>query len=105
MRRSAAARWSGSPSRCARWAPTSSASADGTAPLRVRGRRTLSGLTWRSPVASAQVKSAILLAALSAGSPTTVVEPVPTRDHTERMLRMCGIDVVSDGTLVDGAAW
>ncbi len=77
------------------------ASADGTPPLHVRGRRTLNGLTWRSPVASAQVKSAILLAALSAGSPTTVVEPVPTRDHTERMLRMCGIHVVSDGTLVE----
>jgi 3-phosphoshikimate 1-carboxyvinyltransferase len=75
-------------------------SRDGTAPLRVRGHRTLSGLTWRIPVASAQVKSAILLAALSAGSTTTVVEPLPTRDHTERMLRMCGVDVVSDGTRV-----
>jgi 3-phosphoshikimate 1-carboxyvinyltransferase len=76
------------------------ASADGTAPLRVRGRRLLNALTWRSPVASAQVKSAILLAALSARSPSTVVEPLPTRDHTERMLRMCGVDVVSDGAQV-----
>jgi 3-phosphoshikimate 1-carboxyvinyltransferase len=76
------------------------ASADGTAPLRVRGRRSLNAVTWRSPVASAQVKSAILLAALSARSPTTVVEPLPTRDHTERMLRMCGVDVVSDGAQV-----
>jgi 3-phosphoshikimate 1-carboxyvinyltransferase len=76
------------------------ASPVGTAPLRIEGTRSLRGLTWRSPVASAQVKSAILLAGLSAGSPTTVVEPLPTRDHTERMLRMCGIEVVTDGTEV-----
>jgi 3-phosphoshikimate 1-carboxyvinyltransferase len=76
------------------------ASPQGTAPLRVRGRRRLEGVTWRSPVASAQVKSAILLAALSADRSTTVVEPVPTRDHTERMLRMCGVEVVSTGSEV-----
>jgi 3-phosphoshikimate 1-carboxyvinyltransferase len=76
------------------------ASPNGTAPLRVRGHRTLSGVTWRSPVASAQVKSAILLAALSGNGPTTIVEPLPSRDHTERMLRMCGVDVVSDGPTV-----
>lgn len=76
------------------------ASPKGTAPLRVRGHRTLSGLTWRSRVASAQVKSAILFAALSSDGPTSVVEPLPTRDHTERMLRMCGVDVVSEGTKV-----
>jgi 3-phosphoshikimate 1-carboxyvinyltransferase len=76
------------------------ASPQGTAPLRVRGHRTLEGVTWRSPVASAQVKSAILLAGLSADQPTTVVEPVATRDHTERMLRMCGVDVVSTGAEV-----
>ena len=76
------------------------ASPQGTAPLRVRGRRSLESLTWHSPVASAQVKSAILLAALSADQPTTVIEPVPTRDHTERMLRMCGVEVVSSGSEV-----
>jgi 3-phosphoshikimate 1-carboxyvinyltransferase len=76
------------------------ASPRGTAPLRVRGRRALEGVTWRSPVASAQVKSAILLAGLSADRPTTVVEPVATRDHTERMLRMCGVEVVSTGSEV-----
>ncbi len=76
------------------------ASPQGTAPLRVRGRRALEGVTWRSPVASAQVKSAILLAGLSADRPTTVIEPLPTRDHTERMLRMCGVDVVSNGVEV-----
>jgi 3-phosphoshikimate 1-carboxyvinyltransferase len=79
---------------------TVDASPEGTAPLHVRGRRVLEGLTWQSPVASAQVKSAILLAGLSADGPTTVIEPLPTRDHTERMLRMCGIDVVTDGAAV-----
>jgi 3-phosphoshikimate 1-carboxyvinyltransferase len=76
------------------------ASPSGTAPLRVRGTRSLSGVTWRTPVASAQVKSAILLAGLAADAPTTVIEPLPTRDHTERMLRMCGVHVESDGTEV-----
>jgi 3-phosphoshikimate 1-carboxyvinyltransferase len=76
------------------------ASPQGTAPLRVQGRRVLEGLTWRSPVASAQVKSAILIAGLSASAPTTVIEPVPTRDHTERMLAMCGVAVESNGAQV-----
>ena len=76
------------------------ASPDGTPPLRVHGRQVLNGVTWRSPVASAQVKSAILLAALSGDGPTTVIEPLPTRDHTERMLRMCGVGVDSDGPVV-----
>jgi 3-phosphoshikimate 1-carboxyvinyltransferase len=75
-------------------------SADGTAPLHVRGKRELEAVTWRSPIASAQVKSAILLAGLSADGPTTVIEPLPSRDHTERMLRMCGVDVVADGAAV-----
>jgi 3-phosphoshikimate 1-carboxyvinyltransferase len=79
---------------------TIDSSPEGTAPLRVRGKRVLEGLTWQSPVASAQVKSAILLAGLSAAGPTTVIEPLPTRDHTERMLRMCGIDVVANGLAV-----
>ncbi|MGH7685909.1 MAG: 3-phosphoshikimate 1-carboxyvinyltransferase [Candidatus Dormibacteria bacterium] len=81
-------------------------SLQGTAPLAVRGRRPLQGLEWRSPVASAQVKSAVLLAGLSAEGETSVVEPRPTRDHTERMLRMCGVTVRSDGarvTLTPGA--
>jgi 3-phosphoshikimate 1-carboxyvinyltransferase len=72
-------------------------SPDGTAPVRVRGRRHLEALSWRSPVASAQVKSAILLAGLSAGGPTTVIEPAATRDHTERMLGMCGVEVITTG--------
>jgi 3-phosphoshikimate 1-carboxyvinyltransferase len=76
------------------------ASPTGTAPLRVSGTRSLSGVTWQTPVASAQVKSAILLAGLAADTSTTVIEPLPTRDHTERMLRMCGVRVDSDGTEV-----
>ncbi|MFI5286605.1 MAG: 3-phosphoshikimate 1-carboxyvinyltransferase [Candidatus Dormibacteria bacterium] len=72
-------------------------SPQGTAPLRVRGSLRLGALTWRPAIASAQVKSAILLAGLSADGPTTVIEPVPTRDHTERLLRMCGLDVVARG--------
>ena len=50
------------------------------------------------PVASAQLKSAILLAGLFADGPTTVIEPAPSRDHTERMLRGLGAQVVSNGT-------
>jgi 3-phosphoshikimate 1-carboxyvinyltransferase len=76
------------------------AASSGTAPLRIRGTRSLRGVTWTTPVASAQVKSAILLAGLAADGPTTVIEPLPTRDHTERMLRMCGVEVVSDGAQV-----
>ncbi|HEY6469118.1 MAG TPA: 3-phosphoshikimate 1-carboxyvinyltransferase [Candidatus Dormibacteraeota bacterium] len=75
-------------------------SPSGTAPLRVRGTRSLRSVTWRTPVASAQVKSAILLAGLAAHGPTTVIEALPTRDHTERMLRMCGVEVDSDGLAV-----
>ena len=65
----------------------------GTAPLRVRGHRPLHAVEWRPEVASAQVKSAILLAGLSADGDTSVHEPLPTRDHTERLLRMCGVGV------------
>ena len=63
---------------------------DGHAPLAIEGAR-LSPITYELPVASAQVKSAILLAGLQASDgPTTVVEPAPTRDHTERLLEAAG---------------
>jgi 3-phosphoshikimate 1-carboxyvinyltransferase len=75
-------------------------SSEGTAPLRVTGTRSPQPIDWLMPVASAQVKSAILLAALSAPGRTSVDEPRATRDHTERMLRMCGIDVRTDGLRV-----
>ncbi len=65
-------------------------------PLEIEGGK-LRGIRWMSPVASAQVKSAILLAALGAEGPTTVVEPSLSRDHTERMLRALGVPLsVSD---------
>jgi 3-phosphoshikimate 1-carboxyvinyltransferase len=62
-------------------------------PLTVRGRQPLLPITYRLPVASAQVKSAILLAGLNTPGRTTVIEPEATRDHTERMLRGFGVDV------------
>jgi 3-phosphoshikimate 1-carboxyvinyltransferase len=72
----------------------------GHAPLMVRGTATPLGVEHDLEVASAQVKSAILLAGLNAVSDTVVHEAVPTRDHTERLLRACGADLVSDGVSV-----
>ena len=66
------------------------------APLAIAGRH-LHGATIRTPVASAQVKSALLLAALTAEGPTTVIEPALSRDHSERMLRAFGADLVVGG--------
>jgi 3-phosphoshikimate 1-carboxyvinyltransferase len=66
------------------------------APLAIAGRQ-LHGATIRTPVASAQVKSALLLAALTAEGPTTVIEPALSRDHSERMLRAFGADLVVVG--------
>jgi 3-phosphoshikimate 1-carboxyvinyltransferase len=70
-------------------------------PLRVGGRVPLHGIEYRMPVASAQVKSALLLAGLFAEGTTAVIEPVPTRNHTEVMLRAMGVDVRSDGARVE----
>jgi 3-phosphoshikimate 1-carboxyvinyltransferase len=67
----------------------------GSAPIKITGGK-LKGIDYMLPVASAQVKSCILLAGLFAEGPTTVTEPVPTRDHTERMLRAFGIPVEVD---------
>ena len=64
---------------------------DGHAPLVVRGSGALRGIEIEPEVASAQVKSAILLAGLNADGATTVVERIPTRDHTERMLEAAGV--------------
>ena len=63
---------------------------DGRAPLRIRGGQALRGIDYRLPVASAQVKSALLLAGLYARGETHVREPYPTRDYTERMLAAFG---------------
>ncbi|KAA3648050.1 MAG: 3-phosphoshikimate 1-carboxyvinyltransferase [Chloroflexi bacterium] len=72
------------------------ATGEGTAPLHVtalNGGSSLNGMRYELPVASAQVKSAILLAALGANSPTTLTEPSLSRDHTERLLSSMGVDV------------
>jgi 3-phosphoshikimate 1-carboxyvinyltransferase len=77
---------------------------DGCAPLSLhRSTMPLLGLDYTLPVASAQVKSCLLLAALSAEAPTTLVEPGPSRDHTERMLRAMGVEV--DNRQLDGGRW
>ena len=68
-------------------------------PMTVHGAR-LRGLTWRAETASAQVKSAILLAGLVADVPVEVHEPVATRDHTERMLVARGVDVRAEAGAV-----
>ena len=65
---------------------------DGHLPLTVTGA-SLNAIDYELPVASAQVKSAVLLAGLGASGRTTVIEPVPTRDHTELMLRHFGAEV------------
>ncbi|GJD53267.1 3-phosphoshikimate 1-carboxyvinyltransferase [Methylobacterium crusticola] len=65
----------------------------GRVPLTLRGPRETVPITYESPVASAQVKSAVLLAGLNAPGTTTVIEAAATRDHTERMLRLFGAEV------------
>ncbi len=72
---------------------------DGHAPLVVHGRP-LHGIEYRMPIASAQVKSALLLAGLYADSPTTVHQPGPARDHTERMLAAMGAEITTAGDAV-----
>jgi len=68
------------------------ASENGYPPLRITGGK-LRPISYRSPVASAQVKSAIILAGLYSEGITTVIEPGKSRDHTERMLKACGVDI------------
>jgi 3-phosphoshikimate 1-carboxyvinyltransferase len=72
------------------------ASPGGTLPLMVRGLVPAVPISYRLPVASAQVKSAVLLAGLNIAGITEVIEPVPTRDHSERMLRGFGADLKVD---------
>ncbi|MDX6613425.1 MAG: 3-phosphoshikimate 1-carboxyvinyltransferase [Blastocatellia bacterium] len=66
-------------------------SQNGCPPLTIDGTQSLSPISYRLPVASAQVKSSILLAALQAAGRTRVIEPTATRDHTERMLQWFGV--------------
>src|SRR5215203_452615 len=72
---------------------------DGHPPLTIDGT-SLRGISYRPEVPSAQVKSAILLAGLHAAGRTTVVEPAPTRDHTERAFEAFGVEAIRDGLSV-----
>ncbi len=75
--------------------------ADGeTPPLAMRGGQALTGIHYDLPVASAQVKSCLLLAGLYADGTTAVTEPAPTRDHTERMLRGFGYELRRDNDVI-----
>jgi 3-phosphoshikimate 1-carboxyvinyltransferase len=82
-------------------------STDGRAPLKVHGRGKLSPINYKLPVASAQVKSAILFAGLNATGRTTVIETSPSRDHTERLFNGFGVPVTTQDDLsvtLDGPA-
>jgi 3-phosphoshikimate 1-carboxyvinyltransferase len=74
-------------------------SENGCPPLNITGRK-LKPISFRSPVASAQVKSAILLAGLYCNGVTTVIEPDKSRDHTERMLKAAGVNLSIEGLAV-----
>jgi 3-phosphoshikimate 1-carboxyvinyltransferase len=69
-------------------------------PLTIIGKKKLKGIDYKSPKASAQVKSAILLAGLFTDEPVSVTEPAKSRDHTERMLKAFGVDLEIDGLTV-----
>jgi len=70
------------------------------APLKLKGRE-LKGIEYNIPMASAQVKSAILLASLFAEGKTRISEPMQSRDHTERMMRYFGVELVKAGTIIE----
>ena len=71
---------------------------EGRPPLAIKGGQRLTGMAYEMPMASAQVKSCLLLAGLYAAGSTSVTEPAPTRDHTERMLRGFGYPVSVEGS-------
>lgn len=71
-----------------------------TAPLQIHPQSCLQGIDYQMPMASAQVKSALLLAGLCAKGETCITEPAPTRDHTERMLQGFGYPVRRDGNRI-----
>lgn len=73
---------------------------NGKPPLTTHGQQSLKGIDYLMPMASAQVKSCVLLAGLYAAGKTSVTEPAPTRDHTERMLSGMGYDVERTGETV-----
>lgn len=69
------------------------------APLAIKGSQ-LNGITYNTPMASAQVKSALILAGLNANNPTTIIEPQKSRDHTERLLSAMGLNIKEDSLSV-----
>lgn len=73
---------------------------NGRPPVKISGKQKLEGINYVLPMASAQVKSCLLLAGLYADGETVVTEPAPTRDHTERMLQGFGYDVQRNGSTV-----
>jgi 3-phosphoshikimate 1-carboxyvinyltransferase len=73
---------------------------NGRPPLKIKGAQPLKGIHYVLPMASAQVKSCLILAGLYAEGETTVIEPAPTRDHTERMLKGFGYPIEVDGPKV-----
>jgi len=75
-------------------------SLDGKPPLTIHGKSRLQAIDYEMPVASAQVKSAVLLAGLYADGTTSVVEPAVTRDHTERMLESMGVKVARSDNVI-----
>jgi 3-phosphoshikimate 1-carboxyvinyltransferase len=80
---------------------------DGKAPLKIHGSGKLTPITYKLPIASAQVKSAILFAGLNAAGRTTVIETSPSRDHTERLFNGFGVPVTTNPALsvaLDGSA-
>ncbi len=72
----------------------------GTPPVSIKGNQALKGISYAMPVASAQVKSGVLLAGLWAEGETVITEPAPTRDHSERMLRGFGYEVKTEGSTI-----
>ncbi|MFC3173434.1 3-phosphoshikimate 1-carboxyvinyltransferase [Novosphingobium bradum] len=88
----------------AEFTPSPGANGSQTLPLMMRGAAPAVPITYRLPVASAQVKSAVLLAGLNTPGITTVIEPIPTRDHSERMLKGFGarleVEREADGTRI-----
>lgn len=71
---------------------------DGTAPIKITGTDKLQGIDYELPMASAQVKSCLLLAGMYANGETSVTEPAPTRDHTERMMNGFNYPVIKEGS-------
>jgi len=75
-------------------------SEDGTLPIYIKGGASLTAIDFEMPVASAQLKSSLLLAALSANGRTCIHEPIATRDHTERMLRQFAYQIECEGSTI-----